>query len=219
MKIYLPYKHNSGEELRFCLRAIDKYLSGYEDVILITDKTPDWYKGNILNHRDVSDRKQLNIISKLFAIADERFIMFNDDHFLLRPLRIDEIKNWYHGTISEALKKASGRYYTAITNTINHFGDIRYYDIHVPCIFTNEAIHRVFRLEWGDHEYVIKSAALIGEEGEEMTDCKINRPTTREDIEERIKDRLFFSVGPNGFKQQMIKKLNELYPDKSKYES
>lgn len=218
MKIYIPYKHNSGEELRFCLRAIDKHLTGYEDVILITDKIPDWYKGNTLIHRDVSDRKQLNIVSKLFAIADERFIYWNDDHFLLRHLHINEIKNWYNGTISEALGKATGRYYTAISNTFNHFGDIRYYDIHVPCILTNKAVHRVFRMEWGDNEYIIKSSALVGEEGEEMTDCKINRPTTKQDIEERIKDRIFFSVGPNGFKQQMIKKLNEMFHVKSRWE-
>jgi hypothetical protein len=218
MKIYIPYKHDDGEQLRFCLRAIEKNLSGYQDVILITDKAPWWFKGNTIHKEDVSNRKQFSIIRKLFEVNDERFIFWNDDHFLLRPLHINEIKNWFKGTISEALGKATGRYYTAVNNTINHFGDIRYYDIHVPCILTNKAVHRVFRLEWGDNEYIIKSTALIGEEGEEMKDCKINRPSTKQDIEERIKDRLFFSVGPNGWKQQMIKLMNEMFPQKSRFE-
>ncbi len=218
MKIYVPYKYDGGEQLKFCLRAIEKNLCGYQDVILITDQKPDWFKGNTIFQTDVPNRKQFSIIRKLFEVKDERFIMFNDDHFLLRPLHINEIKNWYHGTLEEAKGKASGRYHTAITNTIRHFGNIRNFDIHTPAIFTREGIHRVYRLEWGDNEYIIKSAFFANSEGEEMTDCKINRPTTREDIEERIKDRIFFSVGPNGYKQQMIKKLNELYPEKSRWE-
>ena len=218
MKIYIPYKHTQGEELKFCLRSIEKYLTGYEDVFLITDKTPDWYRGKIIYHSDVSDRKQLNIISKLFQVKDDKFIMFNDDHFLLKPLHIDDIKNWYQGTLKDALNNATGKYYTAIKNTLDHFGDVRYFDTHFPCIFTREQIQRVFRLEWGDKEFVIKTAALCDQEGEEITDCKINHPMSKMAIEDRIKDRTFFSTGANGMRMQMMILLNELFPDKSRYE-
>ena len=219
MTVYIPYKHKDGEELRFCLRAIDKHLTGHEDVILITDKTPDWYRGKIIYHPDVSDRKQLNIISKLFQVKDDKFIMFNDDHILLKPLHINEIKNWYHGTISEAQKKAQGRYYKSVGNTLEHFGDVKYYDIHTPCIFTREQIQRVFGLEWGDKEFVIKTAALYQEDGEEMTDCKINQLLSMGAIEEKIKDRLFFSTGPGGMKTPMINLLNIMFNNKSKFET
>jgi len=218
MNIYIPYKMDDGEELRFCLRSIDKYLSGYNDIYLICDKWPEWYKGKVLLHGDISIRKQLNIISKLFQVKDEKFLMFNNDHFLLKPLHINEIKNWYHGTLKEALNNATGKYYTAIKNTIDHFGDVRYFDTHFPCIFTNHQIHRVFRLEWGSHEYVIKSAAFVDSEGEEITDCKINHPMSKAAIDDRIKDRTFFSTGPNGMRMQMMVLLNELFPDKSRYE-
>jgi len=216
MKIYIPYKHKEGEELRFALRSIDKNFTGFDDVILITDESPGWYNGNVLVHKDVSSRKQLNIISKLYCVPDNQFIMFNDDHFLLKPLT--EIKNWYDGTLKTALNKASGRYYQAVKNTLDHFGDIRYFDVHTPCIFTSEQIHRVFRLEWGDREFVIKSAAFNSKEGEEITDLKINRILSKEAIQELTKDRLFFSTGPNGFKLQMIQFLNEKFPEKCKWE-
>jgi len=218
MRIYIPYKHTQVEELKFCLRSIEKYITGYEDVFLITDKTPDWYRGKIIYHSDVSSRKQLNIISKLFQVKDEKFIMFNDDHFLLKPLHINEIKNWYHGTLKEALNNATGNYYTAIKNTIGHFGDIRYFDIHTPAVFTKDGIHRVFRLEWGDNEYIIKSAFFNSAEGEEITDCKINHPMSKMAIEDRIKGRTFFSTGPNGMRMQMMNLLNELFSEKSKWE-
>lgn len=214
MTIYIPYKHKDGEELRFALRSIDKHFP--HDVVLITDKVPEWYKGEILFHKDISDRKQLNIISKLFEVPDETFFMWNDDHFLLKP--ITEIKNWYEGTLSEALAKAQGSYYQAVRNTLEHFGDVKYYDIHTPCIFIREQIQRVFRLEWGDKEFVIKTSCLNSEEGEEMKDLKIYRPISKEAIEHLTKDRIFFSTGATGFKQQMKEFLTEKFPHKSRWE-
>jgi len=214
MTIYIPYKHNGEDALKYALRGIEKNFP--HDVVLITDTPPEWYKGNILYKQDVSSRKQLNLISKLFEIKDEQFIYWNDDHFLIKP--ITEIKNWYEGTISQALKKAQGRYYQAVGNTYEHFGDVKYYDIHTPCILTREQVHRVFRLEWGDKEFVIKSAALCQEEGEEMKDLKINRPVSMTAIEHLIKDRTFFSTGPNGWKTPMINLLNIMFPHKSKWE-
>jgi len=216
MNIYIPYKRSRKDELRYCLRSIEKNFAYYDDVILITDESPDWYNGNVLVHKDVSSRKQLNIISKLYCVPDNQFIMFNDDHFLLKPLT--EIKNWYEGTLSQALKKATGRYYQAVRNTFDHFGDVKHYDIHVPAILTSLQVHRVFRLEWGDNEYIIKTAALSSQEGEEMKDLKIYRPISKEAIEELTKDRLFVSTGPTGFKPQMIQFLNEKFPDKSRWE-
>ena len=214
MTIYIPYKHNGEDALKYALRGIEKNFP--HDVVLITNQPPEWYKGNTIYKQDISDRKQLNLISKLFEVKDEQFIYWQDDHFLIKP--ITELKNWYEGTISQALKKAQGRYYQAVGNTLEHFGDVRYFDIHLPCILTNQQIHRVFRLEWGDKDFVIKTAALCQEEGEEMKDLKIDRPISKEAIHELVKDRTFFSTGPNGIKGQMISYLNELLPHKSKWE-
>lgn len=244
MDIVIPYK-NTGEglELRFALRSIEKYLKGFDvsendhrgtDNIWIVGELPTWlrertennhfYRVSNILHDDASGRKQYNIMRKLFAASTDecvskKFIYWNDDHFLLKPLHVNEIKPWYHGTLKDALEKSTNRYHTAVLNTLNHFGNIKNFDIHVPCVFEKEKIHQLYRLEWGSNEYIIKSSYFNDSEGEEMTDCKINAPKTKEAIEERIKDRLFFSVGPNGLRSQMIKKLNELYPDKSKYEN
>ena len=214
MTIYIPYKHNGEDALKYALRGIEKNFP--HDVVLITDNPPEWYKGNILNKQDVSSRKQLNLICKLYEVKDEKFIYWNDDHFIIKP--IEEIKTWYEGTIAQSLNKAGGKYYEAVRNTYEHFGDVKYYDIHTPAIFRREQIQRVFRLEWGDKEFVIKTAALCEEDGEETTDLKINRPISKEAIQELVKDRMFFSTGANGFKQQMINFLTEMFPDKSNYE-
>lgn len=252
MDIVIPYKkdHNNGLELRFALRSIEKYLTGYRDIYLIGDK-PDWFteakfildftpiysslmpSGGMslmsrinkstssfhISFNDVPLRKQFSIMQKLLSAynssVSQEFIYWHDDHFLLKPC--SEIKPWYEGTLKEALGKASGSYHTAIQNTLDHFGNIKYFDIHTPCIFEKEKIQELNKLDWSK-EYIIKSSYFNNSEGEEMQDCKIDRLLSKEAITERIKDRLFFSVGPNGFKKPMIEKLYELYPDKSRYE-
>ena len=214
MTIYIPYKHNGEDALKYALRGIEKNFP--HDVVLITDNPPEWYKGKLAYCSDNTGRKQFNIINKLWAIRDENFIYWNDDHFLIKP--IEEIKTWYEGTITQALNKAGGRYYEAVRNTYEHFGDVKYYDIHTPAVFTREQIQRVFKLEWSDKEFVIKTAALCQEEGEEMKDLKINRPISKEAINDLVKDRTFFSTGPMGYKTQMVSYLNELFPSKSKFE-
>src|SRR5688572_25487619 len=132
MNIFLPYKHTNGEELRFALRSIEKNLSGYRDVYLITDKCPEWYNGKFIlypdPYPDVRGRRQFNIISKLFQVPEEKFVMWNDDHYLLKPLHVNEIKNWYEGTLKEAFGKSHGEYHKAVRNTFEHFGDVRYFD-------------------------------------------------------------------------------------------
>ena len=218
MTIYLPYRPSPTDELKFALRSIEKYFQ--HDVVLITDKPPEWYKGEVLLYPDcypgVTGRRQFNIISKLYQVPDEQFIMFNDDHYLLQPL--ETIPHWYEGTLSQALKAAQGEYYNVINNTLKHFGDINYYDIHTPCVFTKEQIHRAFRLEWGDRDYLIKSAALNGCEGVEMKDLKIRRQITKEATEHLTKDRILFSTSPVGFKAGMVQFLSEIFPNKSRWE-
>jgi hypothetical protein len=216
MNTYIPYKHTGGEELRYALRSIEKNLSGYKDVYLITEQWPEWYNGYFLAHPDVSNTKRYNIISKLHEVKDKRFIFWDDDHYLLKPLHVNNIKNWYEGDLSKALGEAHGKYHGAINNTLKAFGNIRYFDIHTPCVYDKEGIEKIFKLNWGD--YIIKSIFFKDKEGEEMKDCKIDRPISREAIRERIKDRLFFSTGANGFKQQMKDFLNEQFPNKSRYE-
>lgn len=223
MKTYdvvIPYKHKDGLELKYCLKGIEGFLVGYRRIFLVGTEFPSWYKGQTIYCPDVPGRKQLSIFNKLLAACNsevsEDFIMFNDDHFLLKLIEVTEIKNWTSGTMSKALEKARGKYYTAILNTMEELGGDRlYYDIHAPCIYNKEKFKGLQGYDWSK-ELVIKSLYFNTYPCEKaaMTDCKINIPMTREGIEEKIKDRLFFSTGPNGMKIQMKKKLEELYSEK-----
>lgn len=251
--------HKFGDiELKYALRSIEKYLTGYRDIFIVgeypvgisskTEKTPSGLTVAsglfFIPAKDTPMRKQFSIMNKLLTAIkhpclSEDFLYFNDDHFLLKPLHVSDIKNWYEGTIKDHISKAVGKYKTACENTFYVIDGVfvfedrgnggwaanpiegKYFDIHTPCIFNKAGIRDLSHLNWKENEYIIKSLYLNINKGEEeeMEDCKINQPKSKKEIEERIKDRLFFSTGHNAIKPPMLKVLEELFPEKSSYET
>lgn len=227
MDIIIPLNSNGAKfndiELQFALLSIEKHLTGWGKIFIVGD-CPKFTNGfTHIPAKDTPGRKQYSLMNKLMiAVEDERvsddFVYWHDDHFLLKPLHVSEIKPWYDGTMKNALNKAHGNYKESIQNTIQVIGeDAHYFDIHVPCVFNKKKLRVISGGQWALKEYgfVIKSLYFntFPEHSEYMKDCKIDQALSVEAITELIKDRLFFSTGANGAKTQMIKKLNELYRD------
>lgn len=227
MTIVIPYIDDilSGVELRFALRSIEKYLTGWTNVVII-GTPPEWYNGIYGDpFHDSRYRKQFNIYSKLLVACGSKqvtdnFIMWNDDHYLLKPLDVSEINNWYDGYLKETINKNQGaRYKETIANTLQIIPETLNYDIHTPCIYHKETFKFLF--SGRTDEICIKSyyfnSTLRGCSSE-MKDLKINQLLSKEAIKELIKDRLFLSTSTNGMKKPMIELLNELFPEPSRYE-
>lgn len=212
-------------ELKYALRGIDKYLSGHANIILSGTK-PHWIRN--VEHfpmEDVPGKKQFSIFQKIMAVLDfcsDDFIFWNDDHFLLKPLETKDFKYWYEKDLQYWQSKAIGIYQKAITNTLELPGLNNYYtDIHFPIVYNKVKFAKLMNLEWGKKEYVIKSAYTKNEsEGfEPAFDLKLSdiRYTT-EEINAKIKNRLFFSTGPHAITPFMKNALYDRFPYKSKYE-
>jgi hypothetical protein len=220
MTIVFPYKPDifDGLELRYSLRSIEKNLTGFTDLI-IYGNAPEWYRGNWMPSSDYPGRKQFTIYNKLLAAETDNFLMFNDDHFLLKPLQIHQIKYWHNGPIkNEFNRNLTARYADAVKNTINIIPEGLNFDIHTPIIYNKGHFRKLFLNK--TEEICIKSyyCSSLKIEGEKMDDLKIDTLLSEEAIKELIKDRLFFSTGPNGIKEPMKKVLQELYPIKSRWE-
>lgn len=214
MTIIIPYKRNgSGEELRYCLRGIAKFIEDPE-ITIIGDK-PNWVRN--VTHIPFKDNplfkyKSRNIYEK---IKDhENFLFFNDDHFLLKPW---ENKFHYSGTIKQQFDKViGGAYKQTLQNTLDIFGDIKNFDTHCPIFYERLNID----VDWNKGGgYCIKSiyCHLNGIEGEEYPDFKVRRLIYEKELREAIKDRPYFSTG-DALQPPTITVLNELYPEKSIYE-
>lgn len=225
MTIIIPYKEDilSGTELRFALRSIDKYLTGFTNLIII-GTPPHWYSGERVWAKDYDNKKQFSIYSKLLIACElnnvtDSFVMWNDDHYLLQPFSVNSILAWYDGYLKDTINKNHGlRYKETIKNTLDILPNALNYDIHTPCIYNKNGIKLLFINKHSD--ICIKSYYFdhIITRSEEMKDFKINSLLSKDAIKELIKDRLFFSTSTNGMKKPMIEFMNELYPNKSQWE-
>lgn len=217
MKVVIPYKEFNGPELKYTLRGIEKYIENPE-VVIIGD-LPKWVKN--VDHIPFKDKPELqwkeqNIFKKLL-LTDFDFLFFNDDHFLLEPFSADT----YHftGMLSQTIYGHSFKY--TIQNTIDSFGDIPSYFRHAPVFVERILLDAIAVLDWDKPwGYCIKSiyCHLKGVHGIDFPDLKIRHCMTEAAIKKAITGRPYFSTGNNAVNASMIKVLEELYPEISKYE-
>lgn len=226
MTVVIPYKDDilSGVELLFALRSIDKYLTGWTNVVII-GTPPEWYRGESVYVKDCDGRKQYNIYSKLLIACElnnvsDPFIEWDDDLYLNKPLHVSDIKYWYDGLLKNVTQNGTmgSIYLEAIANTVQMIPEGVHYDLHVPIIYDKNKFKSLFsnRAE----EFIIKSyyCNCVGVEGVYMKDFKINQLASKEFIHDLTKDRVFNTTSTNGMKKPMIELLNELYPEPSKFE-
>ena len=229
MDIVIPLGTGSrwqNNELRFALRSIEKYLTGY-DKIFIIGECPSYLQNVIhIPCPDFPGRKEYSIFNKIMkAVKDERcsenFVFWNDDIFLIDNLQTADFKFWYEGTLQSKYEQSHGHYKAAIKNTMGiQSANLEYTDIHTPIIYNKIFFSKTVATEDWTKEYVIKSlyTTRFFENFESIPDLKINKAMTYYEIKVRIKERLFFSIGTYGVCPAMTKVLTELFPEKSKYE-
>ena len=234
-------------ELRYTLRSIQKYLRGYRDIYIIGNKRR-WLKERLIKTEHIiydetsseNDgvifipatedyvRKQKSIFDKLLIAANteaisDPFCMFNDDHFLLQPLNIADIKYWKWGTLQNLLVKSLGTYQRIVQNTMKYHKTKGWpetnFDIHVPILYEKEKIKALADEDWSK-DHIIKSSYcnMHGIKGEDMKDLVIGKPLRRDEVRKAIAGRMWWSINEQGTNDAVKDILQELYPDKSKFE-
>lgn len=222
---------NNDLELRYCLRSVERYLTGYGDVFIIGRK-PDWLKNVIHIPYDEgfapqSYEKERNIFNKIMvACEDERvsnsFLFMNDDHFLLKKERADRYPYYYDGYLMN--KMTVTEYKNTVNNTIARIGAVPFYaDVHCPIKYNKRSIKQLSKYNWGARfGYCIKTLYTHSHvEQRYMTpigDLKIDEYYPADQIKEKITNRPWFSIGDKAFNGEIATVLQELYPTKSKYE-
>lgn len=215
-------------ELRYALRSIEKYLTGYRNIYIIGHQRK-WLTGvNYLPAEDNYTRKQFSIFQKILHAVkcdeiSDPFLMWNDDHFLLKPIDVKDIKHWRYSTLQTLMARSAGTYQRTVTRTYNYCKakgwGISNFDIHVPIPYEKQKFASLGQENW-DQCHVIKSLYCNkhGIEGEEMKDLVIGKPLKRDEILNAITGRTFFSINEQGTNEQVRNILKELYPEKSKHE-
>ena len=218
-----------NNELRYSLRSLSK-ISGIGDVFIVGEK-PDWVRNVIhIPCKDIPFRKEYSIFCKIMAAVEDRrvsncFLFMNDDHFCLQDMDVTEIENYASGTLEDEYNRRHGHYKAACRNTIELLQDIfpleyPYCDVHTPILYWKGFWIGISGCMPTKNEYVLKSlyAGFAGVQTVEITDLKINKPMQYREIIAKLAGRKFFSIGDYGVCPDMKRVMNELYPQKSKYE-
>jgi hypothetical protein len=229
--IVIPLNNRSTQkniEMRYCLRGIEKHLSGVGNVFII-GHCPEWLLN--VNHisctEDARNRfRDRNIMLKMAkACNDPRvsddFLMVHDDHFLLADYDAGAFPYYHMGPMNEG----QGQYGETKANTksLLSFTEFNNYDAHCPILFNKQLFMRSVALaDWSKwYGYCLKTLYCVmnGIQGEHIDDIKIRLPLKADEIRSQIAGRSWFSIGDRCFTEGgMMEVLNELYPNKSKYE-
>lgn len=208
-------------ELLYCLRSIEKYLSGYRNIVIV-GHLPEFINSETVVHTPFRDtgHKQNNIRNKILtAFEDERVsetIFFgNDDHFILTHFEAANFPYFFSGTLPQAAEKAariSGIQLQEAGNPVKQF------DIHCGIVYKKELFKEAMRHYGNDCSIKSIYANHWHFWGVEYPDLKINSNLQYHRILQEIKGRYFFSTGDYGMNNPMKRVLSELFPEASKYE-
>lgn len=220
-----------NQELRYCLRSIEKHLSGVGNVFIIGE-CPEWLQCviHIPFTEDQRNRyRDRNIMLKMAkACKDNRvsddFLMVHDDHFLLADYEAGAFPYYHMGHMMPGV----GQYGETKRNTEHLLCllpgiPIYNYDCHCPILFNKQRFMMSVALaDWSKwYGYCIKTLYCVmnAVQGERAEDLKIRMPYDKDMIYKIIEGRKWFSIGDRCFAPGgMWNVLNELYPNKSKYE-
>lgn len=231
--VVIPLGNRSTQrnrEVRYCLRSIEKHMSGVGNVFIVGDM-PDLVQGviHIPYEEDPRNRfRDRNIMGKMAAACNDprvsdTFLMVHDDHFLFADYDAGAFPYYHMGPMNEGV----GQYGKTKENTkslLSGYSPINNYDCHCPILFHKERFMRTVAIaDWSKwYGYCMKTLYCVmnGIEGEYMDDIKIRMPLLADEIKWSIAGRKWFSIGDRCFAPGgMWSVLNELYPNQSKYEA
>lgn len=186
----------NNNELRFSLRSIEKYLTGFGKVWIIGE-CPDWIQN--VNHIPFPDEPlrpfDYNIMKKITRAIEEKeltdkFLFFNDDHFLNSPFVADDFPYYYSTTLEKYTEiRGNDGYGRRAKATLKHLQaknlPTKYFDVHAPIIYDKALFLSSVTnaVDWNDRTgFIIKSmyANTLKIEGEKDADNKVNSiPTAK----------------------------------------
>jgi hypothetical protein len=222
-------------EIRYSLRSVETYLTGYRRVVIIGQLPPFINPDNVLHipHDDIYGNKARNIKAKILRAANDsrvtqNFILFNDDYFLLKPTFAPSYPYYYKNTLPEARERNLNNF-----EFLRHIEStmlvlkarnlpLRNFDSHFPIVYNKKSLRQVCdEYNWNvPHGYIMKSlyCNTLGIIGGFKEDCKINHPHIFENWPNVTRGLDMFSIGDRCINKSMEQYLHSLYPNPSKFE-
>lgn len=204
-----PY---NDEELRYCLRSIEKYMDVRD--VWVVGQPRDWLSVNWIEETDGGSRFG-SAHRKIRAACDnpfvsDPFVLFNDDFFLLKPLK--DFPDYYDSTLQERIASAGGDYLNMLKKS-QSFSDGKNYATHTPVSIDKE----IFKTIPEGISYRIAYGSRSSNEKKEMKDPKIYNQKDHFDFRQWVKGKTMFSTSDFSF-HYILREMKSLYPVASRWE-
>jgi hypothetical protein len=223
MDIVIPYRTAKHEDLKYCLRSVERYLSGVRGVYIVGDD-PGLRGVTLLPFEHVTGWEQANANLRdklLAAIADPRisddFLYMHDDHILVHHYGAVTFPYYYSVNWG-----GIGDYKILVRNTQKLFGERCFnFDIHCPMRFNKYQLKRILDRPWPHWGIGIKTlyalSCIPADQYVRFDDVKFNASYVPEIYERILNNRPWFSYGEKAY-PGVGWFLEKKFPFKSKYE-
>lgn len=150
-------------EIRLALRSWRRFFSEDLGRLVVIGKRPGWLeeRGGLV-HVPAPDpyrhNKDANLIAKLVRLAAERlvgptFISSSDDHVLIAPVRLEEIRPWHEGDLLRTFGRRASGWMERLHRTRNALHQRGLpawnFDTHVPQVIERGRVPVVLDYDWG----------------------------------------------------------------------
>jgi len=238
--IVLPLKDSGSghddEELRFTLRSIEKNLKGYNKIILVTTSAPKWCTGvEVLSNRPDGGRKNICLWDKWLSgvkhSESSHVYFWSDDKVLLQPIEAGKLPQLTNN--KNLLEYSPDKVWH---KCLLHTGQLlksldkptRNCDSHAPVLVNrqealdlNDKFYSNSRIEPGllfQSLYQNYYEKPLLDQGTYKSTCE-DKKHTLEIVTEKSKGRMFLGYNNRGWENGVKQYLQELFPEKSKYEN
>ena len=238
--VVIPLSNEScsnNDELRICLRSIDKYAEDVGRVIICTTADVPWLSGNvdILAIPD-SERhlKDANLIHKVLTAIEQKsitgkFAFFSDDQCILKSLRLAELPPIYNNRSKEHFNKTTAsRWQNRLLNTFNFLENrgiklTHNYESHTPQVYEAPKVIKAmtninYRIQPG---FTINTLfmGLIGITGGVIQNkMKVTLENEKDSIDNLPLDKYFCGYKDEGFQSGLRELLFKEFSNPCKYE-
>ena len=217
MDVVIPLRDKpsvyNDEELRYCLRSIDKYMDVRD--VWVVGQPRDWLSVNWIPLSDQVKSRYSSAHRKIRAACDnpfvsDPFVLFNDDFFLLKPT--EEFPDYYDGTLQQRINSSGGDYLNMLKKS-QRFSDGKNYATHTPALIKKE----IFKTIPEGISYRIAYGSRSGNEKKPIKDPKIYNQKDHFDFREWVKGKAMFSTSDFSF-HYILREMKQLYPEPSRWE-
>ncbi len=223
-----------NQELKTALRSIEKNLSGYRHIFVVTSQPPEGFqKLQVIRSQDKYKRKQMNIHAALmtaFASPDlaENVIFWADDNVLLQPLAADRLPVVYRRDNLLTFSNAPDAkvWHKSVRDTGEILKERHYpttnYEAHTPVRFQKSkylALDREFDFYARAGLCYISLYLNVYPPAESVLMQQVKATFENHNVDcAKMDGKLFIGFNDAGFRSGVGDELRRRFPDKSSYE-